>query len=69
MIDWSQKKTKAELAQEVIDAAREKEVADAIAYLVSTDWQVMREHDTGQLMSNDIKTKRNAARLVADSKG
>ena len=67
MIDWTKRKTKAELAQKVIDDAREKEVAEAIAYLVSTDWQVMREHDTGELMSTDIKTKRNAARVLASN--
>ena len=67
MIDWSKRKTKSEITQKAIDDAREKEVAEAIAYLVSTDWQVMREHDTGELMSADIKTKRNAARVLASN--
>ncbi len=67
MIDWSQRKTKAELVQKAIDDTREKEVVKAIAYLVDTDWQVMREHDTGKLMDADVKTKRNAARVLASN--
>ena len=42
------------------------EVQEALTYLKDTDWQVMREHDTGKLMDTDVKTKRNDARVIAD---
>ncbi len=54
--------------QAEIDAhTKSVEVQEALAYLKETDWQVMREHDTGKLMAADVKTKRNAARVLADN--
>jgi len=46
--------------------ANQQAVQGALAYLKETDWQVMREHDTGKLMDADVRTKRNAARVTAD---
>ncbi len=43
------------------------EIGKALAYLKETDWQVMREHDTGKVMDVDVRTKRNAARVTADN--
>ena len=54
--------------QSEIDAhTKSIEVGKALTYLKSTDWQVMREHDTGKLMDTDVRTKRNAARVTADN--
>ena len=54
--------------QAEIDAhIKNVEVGKALAYLKETDWQVMREHDTGKVMDADVRTKRNAARVTADN--
>ena len=37
--------------------------AKAQAYLASTDWMVLRQADSGELMPNNIKDARAAARL------
>ena len=37
--------------------------AKAQAYLVSTDWMVLRQADSGEVMPNNIKDARAAARL------
>ncbi len=47
--------------------ADQQAVQGALEYLKSTDWQVMREHDTGKVMDADVRTKRNAARVTADN--
>jgi hypothetical protein len=35
----------------------------ALAYLASTDWMVLRQADSGEVMPNNIKDARAAARL------
>jgi len=37
--------------------------AEAQAYLASTDWMVLRQADSGEVMPNNIKDARAAARL------
>lgn len=37
--------------------------ATAQAYLASTDWMVLRQADSGEVMPNNIKDARAAARL------
>ena len=53
--------------QELDLYASQQAVQEALEYLKSTDWQVMREHDTGKVMDVDVRTKRNAARVTADN--
>jgi len=38
--------------------------AEAYRYLDSTDWYVTREHDTGEAMPDEVKTKRAEARAL-----
>jgi len=37
--------------------------SEAQAYLASTDWMVLRQADSGEVMPNNIKDARAAARL------
>jgi hypothetical protein len=37
--------------------------ATHLAYLASTDWMVLRQADSGEVMPNNIKDARAAARL------
>jgi len=37
---------------------------EAIKYLNNTDWYVAREHDTGEVMPDEVKTKRAEARAL-----
>ena len=59
-------KLKAEYTVEIIDitaqAEQEKINAEALAYLASTDWMVIREMDSGLPCPADVKTARAAAR-------
>jgi len=45
----------------------EEKVAEAQAYLSSTDWYVVRKSDTGKAVPSDITTKRAEARTVIDN--
>jgi len=49
-------------AAEVAAVAQAKGNTEARAYLVSTDWMLIRELDGGQPMSTETKTARAAAR-------
>lgn len=44
--------------------AQQAAVSEALAYLQSTDWYVVRQLDNGVAMPSDVKTKREQARLV-----
>ena len=59
-------KLRAEYTIEIIDITaqveQEKTNAEALAYLASTDWMVIREMDSGVVCPADIKAARAAAR-------
>jgi len=59
-------KLRAEYTVEIIDITaqveQEKTNAEALAYLASTDWMVIREMDCGVVCPADIKAARAAAR-------
>lgn len=59
-------KLRAEYTIEILDITaqveQEKINAEALAYLVSTDWMVIREVDSGLPCPADIKAERAAAR-------
>ena len=42
--------------------AQEKTNAEALAYLASTDWMIIREVDSGVICPSDVKAERAAAR-------
>lgn len=45
---------------------KEREIAEKLAYLASTDWYVIRYADSGVPVPDDIKAARAAARLRID---
>ncbi|NBP03869.1 MAG: hypothetical protein EBU90_27990 [Proteobacteria bacterium] len=56
----------AEYTIEIIDITaqieQEKINAEALAYLASTDWMIIREVDSGVICPSDVKAERAAAR-------
>lgn len=46
----------------IVDVTAEKESQDALAYLSSTDWYVIREADNGTPVPADIRAAREDAR-------
>jgi len=59
-------KLRAEYTIEIVDITaqieQEKINQEALAYLVSTDWLVIRQMDSGEPMPEDVKAKRAEAR-------
>lgn len=62
-IDWSKKKTAAEVAAEATADEQARINAEARAYLASTDWYVTRQQETGAPIPDVVLTERAAARL------
>ena len=55
-------KTPADLEAERAEREREATRAEALAYLASTDWMVVRQTETGKPVPEDIAAQRAAAR-------
>ena len=51
--------TEEELAKQELD----KQINEAKAYLISTDWYIIRYADSGKEVPTDIKIKRKEARI------
>lgn len=62
MIDWSQAKTAEDKQAEAEAAATQKANAEALAYLASTDWYIVRSLDSGKPIPDDIASARQSAR-------
>ncbi|WP_221740091.1 hypothetical protein [Stutzerimonas stutzeri] len=61
-INWSQLKTAEQKAAEAEAAERKRVNAESRAYLLSTDWYVVRMQETGVPIPDDILLARQAAR-------
>lgn len=65
-VTQKQVKLRAEYTVEIEDITKkleqEKANAEALAYLASTDWYIIRELDSGEPCPEDVKQKRQAAR-------
>lgn len=65
-IDFTQVQTKEdrEAAQATIDRATAE--AEARRYLLETDWMVIRQAETGQLIPEEVSAARKIARQALD---
>ncbi|MBL4917991.1 hypothetical protein [Szabonella alba] len=62
MIDWSKTITAEDRATADAEATAATARAEALAYLASTDWMVIRAAETGKAMPEDVAEARAAAR-------
>lgn len=63
-IDFSQAITAEARAAEEQARSAAAAPAEALAYLASTDWMVVRQAETGEAVPEDVKASRQAARSI-----
>ena len=62
MIDWSKVKTAQDKEREASEQLQAQINSEALAYLASTDWYVIRSKETGATIPDEILAAREAAR-------
>ena len=67
MIDLSKMVTASQKTQKAKDALLVQENADQRAFLLSTDWLVLRQFETGKPVPADVANARQAARTKVDT--
>jgi hypothetical protein len=66
-IDFSQAITAEARAAEELARSAAAARAEALAYLASTDWMVVRQAETGEAVPEDVLARRAEARKVASA--
>ena len=62
MIDWSKVKTAQDKEREASEQLQAQINSEALAYLASTDWYVIRMHETGEPVPEGVLAERETAR-------